>query len=115
MFCSVWLTAGLNLQGVDTAPEPAGAGAFATGRYRNLFAEMGISQAEIRKKVDFAFQQLFHGNLTNQTIYYEAGINANGPLAFVTDIKHRDVRSEGLSYGMIIAVQLGKKGEFDAI
>ena len=58
---------------------------------------------------------MFHGNLTNQTVYYEAGINANGPLAFVTDIKHRDVRSEGLSYGMIIAVQLGKKGEFHAI
>lgn len=38
-----------------------------------------------------------------------------GLLAFVTDIKHRDVRSEGLSYGMIIAVQLGKKAEFDAV
>jgi oligosaccharide reducing-end xylanase len=115
MFCSVWLTAGLDLQGADTPPKAEGAGAFATGRYRNLFAEIGKSQAEIRKKVDSAFQQLFHGNVTNETVYYEAGTNANGPLAFVTDIKHLDVRSEGLSYGMIIAVQLGKKAEFDAI
>lgn len=115
MFCGLWLAAGSHLQGVDTPPKADGAGAFATGRYRNLFAEIGKSQPEIRKKVDSAFQQLFHGNLTNESVYCEAGTNANGPLAFITDIKHRDVRSEGLSYGMIIAVQLGKKTEFDAI
>jgi oligosaccharide reducing-end xylanase len=95
--------------------EADGAGAYATGRYRNLFAEAGHSQKEIRKKVDGAFQQLFHGNLTNETVYYEAGGNSNGPLAFVTDIKNRDVRTEGMSYGMIIAVQLDKKREFDAL
>ena len=114
-FCSVWLTAILNLHGADTLSRADGAGAFATGRYRNLFAEIGKSETEIRQKVDSAFQQLFHGNLTNETVYYEAGTNTNGPLAFVTDIKHHDVRTEGLSYGMIIAVQLGKKAEFDAI
>jgi oligosaccharide reducing-end xylanase len=58
---------------------------------------------------------LFHGDPNTQAVYYEAGTNANGPLAFLTDIKHRDVRSEGLSYGMMIAVQLNKQAEFDAI
>jgi oligosaccharide reducing-end xylanase len=106
--------------GACRAPEkhhdPAdGSGAYSNGRYRNLFAEAGHSQSEIRKKVDGAFQQLFHGNLTNETVYYEAGSNSNGPLAFITDIKHRDVRTEGLSYGMIIAVQLNKKAEFDSL
>jgi oligosaccharide reducing-end xylanase len=48
-------------------------------------------------------------------VYYNAGSNSNGPLAYVTDIKSRDVRTEGLSYGMMIAVQLNKKAEFDAI
>ncbi len=115
IFCSVWLTAGFNIHGADTLSKADGAGAFATGRYRNLFAEIGKSETEIRKKVDSSFQQLFHGNPTNETVYYEAGNNTNGPLAFVTDIKHHDVRTEGLSYGMIIAVQLGKKAEFDAI
>ncbi len=115
MFCGMVLTAGLNLLGADTPSKADGAGAFATGRYRNLFAEIGKSQPEIRKKVDSAFQQLFHGDLTNETVYYEAGTNANGPLAFVTDIKHRDVRTEGLSYAMIIAVQLDKNAEFDAM
>src|SRR5208283_1177496 len=56
-----------------------GSGAFATGQYRNLFAEAGHSPEEI------------------------------------TNNKHHDVRTEGLSYGMMIAVQLDKKAEFDAI
>ncbi len=92
-----------------------GNGAFATGHYRNLFAEAGHSKAECRNKVDSAFAQLFHGDPATQTIYYEAGENTNGSLAYITDIKHNDVRTEGLSYGMIIAVELDKKKEFDAL
>jgi len=92
-----------------------GSGAFATGQYRNLFAEAGHSPEEITNKINAAFQQLFHGDPATQTVYYVAGTNANGPLAYVTDIKHHDVRTEGLSYGMMIAVQLDKKAEFDAI
>ena len=37
-------------------------GAFATGKYRNLFLEAGHSQPEIHNKIDAAFQQLFHGD-----------------------------------------------------
>ena len=92
-----------------------GSGAFATSHYRNLFAENGHSEREIHAKVDSSFKQLFHGDPTNQTVYYAAGINSNGPLAYITDIKHHDVRTEGLSYGMMIAVQMNKKTEFDAL
>jgi oligosaccharide reducing-end xylanase len=105
----------LTASGAESLPSADGMGAFASGKYRNLFAEIGKTPPEIRQKIDGAFQQLFHGNLTNQTVYYAAGSNSNGPLAYLTDIKHNDVRSEGLSYGMIIAVQLDKKAEFDAI
>lgn len=98
-----------NFQSID------GRGAFATGHYRNLFAENGHSKKNIRNKIDSAFAQLFHGELDSQTIYYPAGANSNGPLAYITDIKHNDVRTEGLSYGMIIAVELDKKAEFDAL
>ncbi|HUI56853.1 MAG TPA: glycosyl hydrolase family 8 [Bryobacteraceae bacterium] len=93
----------------------AGGGAFATGRYRNLFLEAGHPQKEISQKIDAAFQQLFHGDAETQTVYYPAGQNANGPLAYLTDINNKDVRSEGMSYGMMIAVQLNKKEEFDAL
>lgn len=92
-----------------------GSGAFATGRYLNLFRQAGHSSQEIHAKVDSAFQQLFHGDLTTQAVYYAAGRNANGPLAYLTDVAHHDVRTEGMSYGMMIAVQLDKKAEFDAL
>lgn len=90
-------------------------GAFATGHYRNLFTEAGYSPTEITQKVETAFQQLFHGDPQNQAVYFPAGSNSNGPLAYIMDIASRDVRSEGMSYGMMIAVQLDKKPEFDAL
>jgi len=100
---------------VSTPVDRPGSGAFATGRYRNLFAECGHSQTAISQKIEAALQQLFNGDPETQTVYYPAGRNENGPLAYLTDINNRDVRSEGMSYGMMIAVQLNKKPEFDAL
>src|ERR1035437_532639 len=91
------------------------AGAVATGRYRNMFVEAGHSAPEVTAKIDAAFQQLFHGNPETQAVYFSAGTNANGALAYIHDLGSGDVRSEGMSYGMMIAVQLDKKTEFDAI
>jgi oligosaccharide reducing-end xylanase len=96
-------------------PPPNNSGAFATGHYRNLFAEAGHSQAEVMKKVNAAFQQFFYGDPGTQALYYAAGINTNGALAYIYDTGNRDVRSEGMSYGMMIAAQLNKKAEFDAL
>ena len=90
-------------------------GAFATGHYRNLFAEIGHSQAEIAAKIDAAYHQLFHGDPQNQSVVFFVGRNANGPLAYLTDWNHHDVRTEGMSYGMMIAVQLDHKRDFDAM
>ncbi len=92
-----------------------GNGAFATGHYRNLFKESGHAEAEITARIDKAFFQLFHGDSASQAVYFSAGANANGSLAYVSDVPHHDIRSEGMSYGMMIAVQLDKKAEFDAI
>ena len=93
-----------------------GSGAFATGRYRNLFVEqLAVSPADSRAKIDRAFRQLFHGDGQEERLYFETGANANGTLAYVTDWANNDVRSEGMSYGMMIAVQLGHKREFDAL
>jgi oligosaccharide reducing-end xylanase len=90
-------------------------GAFYTGKHSNLFLENGHSPAEISAKNEAAFRQLFHGDSATQTVYFEAGRNENGPMAYVCDVLHNDVRSEGISYGMMIAVQMDKKAEFDAI
>jgi oligosaccharide reducing-end xylanase len=93
-----------------------GAGAFRTHRYHNLFAQqLGHSGAESHAKIERAFQQLFHGDGQEERIYFETGANANGTLAYITDWANNDARTEGMSYGMMIAVQLDKKREFDAL
>src|SRR3990170_214889 len=70
------------------------AGAFATGRYRNLFVEAGHTQAEVTAKINAAFQQLFHGDPASEAVYYASGKNESGPLAYLSDINNKDVRSE---------------------
>ncbi|GAA3765433.1 glycosyl hydrolase family 8 [Terriglobus aquaticus] len=99
----------------STAPVTRAQGAFATGRHPNLMAEAGHSEAEIQARLNSAFEQLFHGDKQTQAIYYEAGRNSDGPLAYITDVANHDVRTEGMSYGMMAAVQMNRKAEFDAI
>lgn len=92
-----------------------GKGAYATKKYRNLFFENGHSPEEINENLTGAFQQLFHGDSATQKIYFPVGSNDTGALAYILDVNNNDIRSEGMSYGMMIAVQLDKKSEFDAI
>ncbi|HTW82086.1 MAG TPA: glycosyl hydrolase family 8 [Terracidiphilus sp.] len=92
-----------------------GDGAFKTGHYRDLFAEAGHTPEETKAKIEKAFQQLFHGDGQEERIYFETGANENGTLAYITDWANNDARTEGMSYGMMIAVELNKKREFDAI
>jgi oligosaccharide reducing-end xylanase len=92
-----------------------GRGAYATHHYPDLFVEAGHSRAETEAKIDQAFQQLFHGDPETEAVYFPAGTNGNGPLAYVSDIANHDARTEGMSYGMMIAVQLNHKAEFDAL
>jgi oligosaccharide reducing-end xylanase len=91
---------------------PTQAGAFYSGEYRNLFAELlGRSDEQVQAKLDAAWEQLFYGNDNTQRFYYPVGDD----LAYIEDIGHGDVRSEGMSYGMMIAVQMDKKEEFDRL
>ena len=93
---------------ISTPVKPA----FETGAYRNLFAEyLGKSDAEIQAKLDAAWNQLFYGNDNFQRVYYPVGSD----MAYIEDIGNGDVRTEGMSYGMMIAVQLNKKEEFDRL
>ncbi len=87
-------------------------GAFATGHYPNLFASLlGKSDAEVQAKLDAAWQQLFYGNDDTQRVYYPAPDDT----AYIADVHNRDVRTEGMSYGMMIAVQLNHQAEFNRI
>jgi len=85
-------------------------GAFETGIYRNVFAEYGLPEEEIGKRVAAAFQTMFYGS-EEERIYHEAGTD----MGYLTDTGNNDVRTEGMSYGMMMCVQLDKKEEFDRI
>jgi oligosaccharide reducing-end xylanase len=113
--CTLFFTTSATVASTAKSVSPAGSGAFATGQYRNLFREAGHSQAQIDAKLNAAFNQLFHGDPKTQAIFYSTGKNTDGPLAYITDVAHHDVRTEGMSYGMMISVQLNKKAEFDAL
>jgi oligosaccharide reducing-end xylanase len=79
---------------------------------RNLFHELlGQSDAAITAKLEAGFQQLFHGDDKTQRVYYPVGDD----LAYIADIGNNDVRSEGMSYGMMIAVQMDRRDEFDRL
>ena len=94
------------------APVPPSVGAVASGKWRNVFVEAGYAQADIDAKVQAAYQQLFHGDPATQAIYtYVAAENSS----YVSDIKNKDVRSEGMGYGMMVTVQLDLQSEFDAL
>ncbi len=95
-----------------TMPVSTSVKSMQTGRYRNLFAEyLGQSEAAVKEKIDAAWNQLFYGEDSTERVYYPVGKD----MAYIEDIGNGDVRTEGMSYGMMIAVQLGKREEFDRL
>src|SRR5437868_6488417 len=52
--------------------------AFATGKYRNFFREAGYSQADIDRKINKAYYDLFEGP---HPIYFKAGDS----MAYISD------------------------------
>lgn len=83
-------------------------GAFKTREYRNMFAEVGYGQAEIDAKLKEVFDGVFCGP---DKVYFEVGDS----MAYISDIKNNDVRTEGMSYGLMIAVQFDRKDIFDRL
>lgn len=77
-------------------------------RYPSIFLQSGYTQKDIDQKLTKAWQDLFEGP---DRIYFEVGDS----MGFVSDLKNHDARTEGLSYGMMIAVQLNQKEVFDRI
>jgi oligosaccharide reducing-end xylanase len=81
-----------------------------TGTYRNLFKEIGHSDAEVNGKLTEAWNGLFEGG-DSQRIFYKVGSDE----AYILDVINNDVRSEGMSYGMMIALQMNKRDQFDSL
>ena len=84
-------------------------GAFKTGNYRNFLREIGIPENEIQARIKEAVQTFFFDE--NERIYHETGSD----MGYLCDTGNNDARTEGMSYGMMMCVQLDMKEEFDRI
>lgn len=102
------LLAGTSCSRQPDPTKPWDKGAFETRRYRNLFAEMGYPQADIDAKLNSVFHDVFFGP---RKVYFEVGDS----MAYISDIKNNDVRTEGMSYGLMIAVQFDRQDIFDRL
>ena len=85
-------------------------GAFYTETYRNAFADAGYSTEAIEKRKNEIFQTLFYGS-EEERIYHPVGDD----FGYMEDTGNHDVRTEGMSYGMMMCVQMDKKEEFDRL
>jgi len=86
--------------------------AWESGNHKNFFVEFGIADEEaVQDKVRSAYEQLFFGNEMTERLFYET---ADGD-GFISSYDSRDIRSEGMSYGMIISVMMDDKDTFDKL
>lgn len=85
-------------------------GAFETGVYPNRFAAFGHGEAQVRQRLDEVFQQMFYGP-EDVRLYHPAGED----MGYLEDTGNHDVRTEGMSYGMMFCVQLDRRAEFDRL
>lgn len=87
-------------------------GAYESGLYRNMFAELGYSEAEVQARVAAVYEQLFHStDEENKAIFIPVGDD----MAYIWDTGNNDVRSEGMSYGMMMALQMDRQEDFDRL
>ena len=85
-------------------------GAYYTGRYVSPFKTfLGKTDEEIQAKLDQLWNHYFKGDY-NSRVYFETNDGA-----YIEDVNNNDVRSEGMSYGMMICVQTNHKEEFDKL
>ena len=84
--------------------------AFDTKHYRNLFSLIGKEDQEVNDRLDQIFETFFYGS-EEERIYHPVGED----MGYLEDTGNHDARTEGMSYGMMICVQMNKKEEFDRI
>ena len=69
-------------------------------QYRNVFAEIGIEQAQIKARLEEIRDFYFYGK-EDERVYYPVGDD----MAYIMDTGNNDARTEGMSYGMMCAAR----------
>jgi len=75
---------------------------------RNILKEYGYTDEAISQKIADAWHHIFENEATK--FYHE-----NGDMGCMEDTGNVDARSEGMSYGMMAAVQMNRKDIFDKL
>lgn len=84
-------------------------GAYNTGIYPNLFSEIGISEEDITNRINQTFEIMFFD--PKEKIYYELGDD----MGYMMDTGNNDARTECMSYGIMMAVQMDRQDIFDKL
>jgi len=79
--------------------------------YRNVLREYGFSDEAINERVQDTWNKLFSEQHPDTQIYYQVGKDEG----YILDTGNLDVRTEGMSYGMMMAVQMDQKNTFDRL
>lgn len=75
----------------------------------NLFAQIGKTEAEIDQKIADAFRTIFEDE--EERFYFDMGDDKG----YMLDTGNIDARTEGMSYGMMMAVQMDRRDLFDRL
>lgn len=84
-------------------------GAFDTGIYPNFLAEIGINDRTAQQKVEQAFNTIFFDPEENFCHHAEEDAWC------MVDTGNNDARTEGMSYGMMMCVQMNRQDVFDKL
>ena len=83
--------------------------------YPNYFARIGVSDEEARAKVESAFRTIFFD--PEEKFYHDVDLDSGcrPGSGCMEDTGNHDARTEGMSYGMMMAVQMDRKDLFDKL
>ena len=84
-------------------------GAFVTGNYPNFFAEIGVSDEAVKEKIRQSFETIFFD--PEENFFHTVDTDA----ACMVDTGNIDARTEGMSYGMMMCVQMDRQDLFDRL
>ena len=74
----------------------------------NTFEKYGYSPEDIKNRLNDIFFEIFY---SENKFYYET----DNDMSYIVDTGNNDVRTEGMSYGMMVCVQMNKQKEFDRL
>ena len=78
--------------------------------YKNMFSLIGKSDAQVKERLNQLFNTIFFDE--EERFYFDTPC---GTMGYMLDTGNIDARTEGMSYGMMMAVQTDRKDLFDKL